>query len=68
MALWAPGPRQDGRVSLMVIGRGCGFGAPFAKSDVSTTANPPVRSAKYALVPSLLIESECRPPLGFSRG
>src|SRR5918999_2720523 len=68
MALWAPGPRHDGRVSLNVIGRGCGFGVPFAKSDVSTMANPPVRSAKKALVPSLLTESECRPPEGFSRG
>src|SRR5687767_13480040 len=47
-ALWAPGPGHTGRASLSVIGRGCGEGTPAAKSETSTTANPPVRSAKYA--------------------
>src|SRR5918995_5061516 len=45
-ALWAPGPAQTGRRALTVIGRGCGAGTPAAKSDTSTTANPPVSSAK----------------------
>ena len=45
-ALWAPGPDQTGRASLSVIGRGCGEGAPSAKSETSTTAKPPVSSAK----------------------
>jgi len=53
---------------LVVIGRGCGDGAPAANSDTSTTANPPGSSAKYALLPSLLIVSECRPPVGFCTG
>jgi hypothetical protein len=39
-----------------------------AKSDTSTTANPPFRSAKYALLPSLLTVSEWRPPVGFWTG
>src|ERR671914_2512820 len=39
-ALWAPGPGHTGRASLIVTGRGCGAGAPSAKSDVSTTAKP----------------------------
>src|SRR6266545_2746830 len=59
-ALWAPGPGQ--------VGRGCGKGTPAAKSDTSTTANPPVSSAKYAVLPSLLTESECRAPAGFCTG
>src|SRR5919106_770025 len=67
-ALCAPGPGHTGRASLSVIGRGCGDGLPAAKSDTSTTANPPVSSAKYALVPSLLTLSECRPPVGFWTG
>ena len=58
IALWAPGPGHTGRASFSVIGRGCGRGVPLAKSDTSTTANPPVRRAKYALLPSLLTESE----------
>jgi hypothetical protein len=33
---------------LTVIARGCGIGARVAKSDVSTIAKPPVRSAKNA--------------------
>ena len=41
---------------------------PSAKSDTSTTAKPPVSGAKYALLPSLLTESECRPPVGISTG
>ena len=36
-ALWAPGPSQCGRFSLIVIRRGCGFGTPLAKSDTSAT-------------------------------
>ena len=68
IALCAPGPDHVGRASLSVIGRGCGEGVPFAKSDTSTTANPPVSSAKYAVLPSLLTVSECRPPVGFCAG
>src|ERR671914_1895177 len=68
IALWAPGPRHVGRDSLNVIGRGCGADRPAAKSETSTTANPPVSSAKYAVLPSLLTESECRPPAGFCTG
>jgi hypothetical protein len=45
-ALWAPGPGQVGLDSLTVIGRGCGAALPAAKSETSTIANPPVRSAK----------------------
>src|SRR5919106_5565902 len=45
-ALWAPGPGHVGLLSFTVIGRGWGIAAPVAKSDTSTTANPPVRSAK----------------------
>src|SRR5918996_1174152 len=43
-ALCAPGPGHVGRASLIVIGRGCGDGAPSANSDTSTTPKPPVSS------------------------
>src|SRR3954470_4846864 len=45
-ALCAPGPGHTGRASLVVMARGTGSGAPAAKSDPSTIANPPVSSAK----------------------
>src|SRR5687768_2201351 len=65
MALWAPGPGHVGRSRSGVIGRGCGDGRPAAKSDTSTTAKPPSSSAKYARLPSLLIDSEWRAPVEY---
>lgn len=63
IALWAPGPGHVGRSRSGVIGRGCGDGRPAAKSDTSTMANPPSSNAKYARLPSLLIDSEWRAPV-----
>ena len=46
-----------------MIGFGTAPGVPAANAEVSTIANPPVSSAKYARLPSLVIVSECRPPV-----
>src|SRR5262245_30130000 len=61
IALCPPGPGHFGRSAFCVMRRYCGFGLPEVKSETSATAKSPSSSAKYARVPSLETDIECRP-------